>query len=87
MLIATLFEICYSFVFTIRFLKVKSPIIVIMQNAIMPFITVIVKHKFCPDTIEIQSSIFSVSYFKLTIVFTIPKTKIGITEIMKVNMI
>ena len=57
-----------------------------MQNAIMHFITVIVKHKFCPDTNEIQSSIFSVSYFKLTIVFTIPKTKIGIVKIVKVNM-
>jgi|GEM_PF-5684752 len=52
----------------------------------MNFIIVIVKHKFRPDTNEIQSFKFPVSYFKLTIVFIIPKTIIGIVKIAKVNM-
>lgn len=61
--------------------------IVKIQDTIMNFIILIVKHKFCPDIKEIQSSRFSVSYFKLTIVLIIPKTKIGIIKIVKVNMV
>ncbi len=45
------------------------------MNNIFKFLIVI--HKFSPFTIDIQSVLFSVSYFKLTIVFIIPYGKIN----------
>jgi len=52
--------------------------IVAMQATIKAFNTGTVKHKSCPVTNETQSVGLSVSYFKLTIVLIIPKTKTGI---------
>lgn len=58
-----------------------------MQDKVRISITVMVLHKFSPDTKEIQSSKFSVSYFKLTIVLIIPKIKIGINAIETIKII
>lgn len=66
-------------------LNVNSPIITRIQQTIKHPIILIIKHKFCPDTNEIQSFKFSVSYCKLTIVLIIPKTKIGIIKIVKIK--
>lgn len=57
------------------------------HNKTKPLSTFTVKHKSCPVTKEIQSVGFSVSYFKLTIVFIIPKIKSGIPKNDKVNTI
>lgn len=45
------------------------------------------QHRFSPDTSEIQSPGFTVSYFKLTIVLTIPKRIIGINKKAIINIV
>jgi hypothetical protein len=60
--------------------------IVKMQKTIINFIILIVKQRFCPVTNEMQSVMFSVSYFKLTIVLNIPKIKTGIVKMQIVRI-
>jgi hypothetical protein len=55
------------------------------QTKISPANTFIVRQRFCPEIEEMQSVGFSVSYFRLTIVLIIPKTKRGIPNPEIVN--